>query len=73
MLTQSRTAYIGVITFVSVVWIQSKRNLVGLIIAVLFLGLVWAFAPGNVKDRFLSITRISELISVGAVDFEDEE
>jgi O-antigen ligase len=73
MLTQSRTAFVGVLTFAFFVWIMSRRKVVGLLIGVLFLGGVWQFAPQEAKDRFLTLGQSTRVVTEGREGFSDED
>ena len=63
MLTQSRTAFMGVIFFVLLAFIQSKHKLLMFLAAICFCLVAWQFAPEQTKSRFLTLGKTAEVIS----------
>lgn len=73
MLTQSRTAFLGVFTFILMVWLFSKKKKVGLTIILVFLAVLWQLAPQQTKDRFLTLRSTAYVMSVERFQLDDEE
>ena len=73
MLTQSRTAFLGVITFGLLLWLFSKKKLVGLLAIISCFAILWQFAPQQTKDRFLTLREAGRVMSEGRITFSDEE
>jgi O-antigen ligase len=63
MYTNSRTAFIGFISFIPLVWLFSKNKLVVTIVILLSCMLLWQFAPPETKQRFLTLKKTEQYIS----------
>ena len=63
MLTQSRTGFVGVMAFVFVIWLQSKRKLLLSIIIMISLAIAWQLAPAETKARFLTLQMSAQVIT----------
>lgn len=63
MLTQSRTAFLGVLASIVFLWAVSRRKIVGLFAAILCLAVIWHFAPEETKNRFLTLSQAASVIS----------
>jgi putative inorganic carbon (hco3(-)) transporter len=63
MYTNSRTAFMGVLGFMILFWLYSKRKVVttGILIASIFV--IWLIAPAETKERFLSLEQASSYIT----------
>lgn len=55
MLTQSRTAFLGVLTFGFLLWIYSDKKIPTLLLVTLFFIVTWQFSPQQTRDRFLTL------------------
>jgi O-antigen ligase len=66
MLTQSRTAFVGLMVFGAAAWLQSKRKAFALILAVVFLGLLWVMAPQETKDRFMTFAQVDRILGMSS-------
>jgi O-antigen ligase len=73
MLTQSRTAFLGVLTFAGLLWISFKRKLLARAGFVAELAIAWQFAPQQTKDRFLTLGRSAQVITEDRGTFSYEE
>ena len=73
MLTQSRTAFVGLITCVFAIWISSKKYLLGSVIAVICLALIWTYAPQQTKNRFTTFGKTFYILEHDREDLTQEE
>jgi O-antigen ligase len=73
MLTQSRTAFLGVIAFGAVAWLYSKNKLASIFIAILASIIIWQFMPEETQDRFLTLFQVKTAITVDRSDFTEDE
>ncbi|MCJ7508814.1 MAG: O-antigen ligase family protein [candidate division Zixibacteria bacterium] len=55
ILTGSRSAILGLVTIVFLVWIRSRRKFVSLIIALLIVTITWIVMPEQYKGRYKTI------------------
>lgn len=65
MLTQSRTGFLGVLTFGFLVWFLSKKKTRVLILSAVCLVVIWQVAPQQTKDRFLTFFQTSRVLTQG--------
>ena len=72
MLTQSRTAFVGAMTVAFFIWVFNKKKILSLCVIALSCIILWQFAPQQTKDRFLTLSKISETVTTEEADFEDE-
>ena len=73
MLTQSRTAFIGVITFASCIWFQSKKKLLLFVIFIICAAILWQLSPEETKARFLTLRMSGQIVtSEDSSQFTDE-
>jgi O-antigen ligase len=63
MLTQSRTAFVGVLTFGFFVWVFSNKKILSIIIAFIASLIIWQFTPQETKDRFLTLANAESVVS----------
>jgi O-antigen ligase len=73
MLTESRTAMLGVISFFLLFFMFTNKKAKVLVIALLCLIVIWNFMPQKSKDRFLTMTKIEKILSEKRSSFTDEE
>lgn len=73
MLTQSRTAFLGVVSFGIYLLIMSKKKLLSLIMLILACLLIWSFAPQETKDRFLTFSNLGNVVSYEKSEFTEED
>ena len=70
MLTESRTAFLGVLTFAGLLWLRSRRKVLALISGTILLTTLWAAAPDQTRSRFLTL---GQSISLITEDLGEEE
>ena len=70
MYTNSRTAFVGFVCFIPLVWLFSKNKFVATVIILLSCFLLWQFAPPETKQRFLTLKKTEQYIS-GQGDNQD--
>ena len=63
MLTQSRTAFVGVFVFGGLVWLFSKKKAALAMVMIVLSLVVWQFVPQQTKERLLTLGRSVEVIS----------
>jgi len=73
MLTQSRTAFVGVFSFAFLVWLFGKRKLLGLAIGLVSCIVLWHVAPEQTKYRFRSLASTTYVLSVDRSELTEEE
>lgn len=73
MLTQSRTAFVGTIACFTIIWILSKKKLLGLIIAFMFLSLIWIISPQQTKDRFATLGKTFYILGQSRENLSEDE
>ncbi len=73
MLTQSRTAFLGLLAVALFVWLFSKRKVPSFLVLSVCAVLVWNFAPDTTKARFLSIAQAPAVVSFEETDFSNDE
>ncbi len=72
MLTQSRTAFIGVIAFALFVWLLNKKKIFYLIIFIVSATIAWQFAPEQTKSRFSTLGKSVEVITAKEDTFKGD-
>jgi len=65
MLTQSRTAFIGLVAFIASLWFYSNNKIKTSIIILLSCTLIWFAAPQESKDRFLTLRGSLDVVTTG--------
>lgn len=70
MLTQSRTAFVGVMAFAFFVWIFSKKKVISIVAISIVLLITWYFAPPETRDRFLTLGMADRVVS-GRADHDE--
>lgn len=70
MLTQSRTAFLGVLTFAALLWLRSKRKALALLAGLIVGSLLWAAAPDQTKNRFLTLGESVKLMTENLTEEE---
>ena len=73
MLTQSRTGFVGVAAFVFLVWMRSKRKVMGAIACLVMAAVGWTFAPQQTRDRFLTLFRVLDVMTTDRDTWTEEE
>ncbi len=68
--TGSRTAYLGVLGVVCVLWFLSRRKIVGGIALFAIIIVLWTVMPDTFKDRFLTLRNADNVIS-GEEELDD--
>lgn len=63
MLTQSRTAFLGTATFFLMLLLFSKQKVKTFAILILAAVMIWSFSPDVTRDRFLTLFKISYVMS----------
>ncbi len=63
MLTQSRTAFMGVLTFSFFLWLFSNNKIVSFAIIIISTIVIWQFTPQETKDRFISLGDAGSVVS----------
>jgi O-antigen ligase len=66
MLTQSRTAFVGLMAFGAAAWLQSRRKALALVLVVIFLGSLWTMAPQETKDRFMTLAEVNRILGISS-------
>jgi O-antigen ligase len=61
MLTQSRTAFIGIIMFFTTIFLHSKKRFIFIIVFLVSIPILMNYTPDETKERFLTLTKIVEL------------
>jgi len=69
MLTQSRTAFIGVTAFCGILWILSKKKVVFGIAIILAAIVFWNLAPEQTRARFMTLRSATTVMSGSEEDF----
>jgi len=69
MLTQSRTAFIGVIVFVFFAWLMSKHKALLIVLIIASFLIMYPFIPDQTKSRFLTLGKTSEIIGAEESEF----
>ena len=72
MLTQSRTAFIGVMIFGLYLLATSKKKVLCSILLILSVLLLWNFAPPETKNRFLTLSNLGDVITYDQQDDQQE-
>ncbi len=72
MFTASRTAYVGCLVFMFILWFGSKRRVIsGILIVIVMIG-SWILAPTEYKERLLTLEKASSVLTTeGAGDSMD--
>ncbi len=70
MLTQSRTAFVGVLTFGFFIWLFSNKKIMSIIIVFIAGIIIWQFTPQETKERFLSLAN-AEAVITGEMGHEE--
>ena len=65
MLTQSRTAYVGVLAFIVYLWFLSTKKIQATILILVCCSFIWFAAPQESKDRFMSLTKVLDVVTTG--------
>lgn len=75
MLTESRTGFLGILTFGFFIWILSKKKLMSLFIGIFLLIILWQFAPPQTKARFLTFFSVEKVLTTDRDELrlEDEQ
>jgi len=68
MLTQSRTAFVGVVASAFFIWISSNKKALSLIILMVLAILVWHFSPEETKERFMTLSEVDRVMSTSESD-----
>lgn len=73
MFSSSRTALVGLIFLSLIIWLQSKRKMLGLGLVIVFLVASWQMAPHETKAKFITLEKASRAItSQDSVDSMDQ-
>jgi len=70
MLTQSRTAFVGVMAFAFFVWLFSKKKVISLIAISIIMIITWHFSPPETRDRFLTLGMADRVVT-GRADHDE--
>jgi hypothetical protein len=73
MLTQSRTAFVGVLTVGFLIWVFSEKKLWSLIIILILLIVSWQFAPQQTRERFLTLGSTLGTLTADTSDMTPQE
>jgi O-antigen ligase len=73
MLTQSRTAMVGILMCGFIIWLYSSKKVLMLAAGFLSVIILWQTMPQESKDRFLTLTQSSRVISSGRSTFTADE
>jgi putative inorganic carbon (HCO3(-)) transporter len=73
MLTQSRTAFVGVLTFAFFLWIYSRRKILYVIVLIFLIIPIWHFSPQQTKERFLTLKSSIEVLAEDTSNLSDQE
>ncbi len=65
MLTQSRTAFVGVLAFIVYLWFLSKNKITATFLIILCCASIWFFAPQESKDRFMTLQGTLDVVTTG--------
>jgi O-antigen ligase len=68
VLTGSRTAYVGVVGIVFIIWLRSARKGLSIVVLIAGMALTWIVAPQAYKDQFLSIGSIGDVVQGERID-----
>ncbi len=73
MLTESRTAFVGVLTFGFILWAGSRKKIVslGLIMAVFVV--IWQMTPETTRERFLTLKEAPYVMETKRSQFSHEQ
>ena len=71
MLTQSRTAFVGVITFALCIWFQSKKKLLLFVIFIICTAILWQLSPEETKARFLTLRQSRDVVMSNNIEDPD--
>ena len=63
MLTQSRTAFVGVLAFFLFAWIMSKHKMAMISVILLSLAITYPLIPEQTKERFATLGKSEEIIT----------
>lgn len=70
MLTQSRTAFVGVMAFAFFVWLFSKKKVISLIAISIIMIVTWHVSPPETRDRFLTLGMADRVVT-GRADHDE--
>jgi O-antigen ligase len=73
MLTQSRTAFVGLTIFVFYIWLTSRKKLLSFFAIILSCITIWNFAPQETKERFLTLANLSNVVTYDRSEFTKED
>lgn len=73
MLTQSRTAFLGLIIFGIMLWIISKKKILAMITGIMVFLALWQLAPEETKARFLTFMETTKVITSQREDLSEYE
>jgi len=62
MLTQSRTAFVGVMVFVALLWLHHERKLLSSVMLLVFLSAAFLLAPSQTITRFATLSNMSSML-----------
>lgn len=63
MFTSSRTAFVGVLAFALILWLNSSKKFFAIVIISISLMVIWAVSPQETKERFLTLSEVSETLT----------
>jgi O-antigen ligase len=73
MLTQSRTAMLGVLVFAFILFLKSRKKLPALALMIIAAIITWFVMPQQSRDRFLTLSKSFQIVQDGREAFSEDE